>query len=255
MSFSEDITLIGENDMLNSHELLSKVKLSFSRLLSSLKLTRLLVVTSSMVFITPITFAENIADISPITEPQGIDLPTNTSSESRSPINNSLIKSDTLSQTQLHSSTQIEASFDTMQMVGEADMDLLWFSIYSAKLMSVDGEYQQNQFPLKLEIEYHRDIEAEDLIEATVDQWQHIGIDNQDIARLQQQIEQAWPDVKEGDKLSFMMHNQNLGQFYFNDQALPIIQEPGFAAAFLDIWLSEQTSRPELRQELIGATK
>ncbi|WP_282166612.1 chalcone isomerase family protein [Shewanella japonica] len=142
-----------------------------------------------------------------------------------------------------------------LKMVGQADMDLLWFSIYSAKLMSVDGEYQQDQFPLKLEIEYHRDIDAEDLIEATVDQWQHIGIDSEEIVRLQQQIEQAWPDVKEGDRLSFMMHSQDRGQFYFNEQALPIIQEPGFAAAFLDIWLSEQTSRPELRQQLIGANK
>ncbi len=142
-----------------------------------------------------------------------------------------------------------------LQMVGEADMDLLWFSIYSARLMSVDGDYQHSQLPLKLEIQYHRDIEAEDLIEATVDQWQHIGIANQDIPRLQQQIEQAWPDVKEGDKLSFMMHSDDLGQFYYNDKPLPIIEEPGFSKAFLGIWLSEQTSRPELREQLIGANK
>ncbi|WP_153913623.1 chalcone isomerase family protein [Shewanella sp. TC10] len=146
-------------------------------------------------------------------------------------------------------------SLSALQMVGEADMDLLWFSIYSAKLMSVDGDYQQNQFPLKLEIQYHRDIEAEDLIEATVDQWQHIGIAEQDIPRLQQQIEQAWPDVKEGDKLSFMMHNDDLGQFYFNDNPLPLIEETGFSKAFLGIWLSEKTSRPELREQLIGANQ
>ncbi|WP_144213417.1 chalcone isomerase family protein [Shewanella donghaensis] len=141
-----------------------------------------------------------------------------------------------------------------LKMVGTADMDLLWFSVYSAKLMSIDGQYQTKQFPLKLEIQYHRDIEAADLIEATVEQWQHIGIDESLIPLLQAQIEDAWPDVKEGDKLSFMMHEQSKGQFFFNDEALPMIFEPGFSEAFLGIWLSENTSRPELRQQLIGAT-
>ncbi|MCL1067208.1 chalcone isomerase family protein [Shewanella olleyana] len=154
-----------------------------------------------------------------------------------------------------YSTQSHQQSLSPLQMVGEADMNLLWFSIYSAKLMSVDGDYQHNQFPLKLEIQYHRDIEAEDLVEATVDQWQHIGIAEQDIPRLQQQIEQAWPDVKEGDKLSFMMHNHDLGQFYFNDKPLPLIEEAGFSKAFLGIWLSEKTSRPKLRKQLIGADK
>ena len=140
-----------------------------------------------------------------------------------------------------------------LKTVGKADMDLLWFSVYSAKLLSVDGQYKTAQFPLKLEIQYHRDIEAEDLIEATLEQWEHIGIDGNLIPRLQAHIEDVWPDVKEGDQLSFMMHEQSKGQFFFNGQPLPMINEPGFSEAFLGIWLSENTSRPELRQQLIGA--
>ncbi|MDO6773849.1 chalcone isomerase family protein [Shewanella sp. 3_MG-2023] len=141
------------------------------------------------------------------------------------------------------------------KLVGQADLDLLWFSVYSAKLMSVDGEYKNQQYPLKLEIQYHRDIDAEDLIEATVEQWQHIGIEQSRIPQLQAHLEGIWPDVKQGDTLSFMMHEQNKGQFFYNEQPLAMILEPGFADAFLGIWLSENTSRPKLRQQLIGVKK
>ena len=140
----------------------------------------------------------------------------------------------------------------TMHQVGSASMSMMWFDIYSAKLYSSDGKYQANQLPLKLEIEYHRNIEAEDLIDATVDQWQHLGIPEQQINEYREQLAKAWPDVKEGDRLTFMVNTATQAEFLFNDKPYFQVSNVQFPADFLAIWLSENTSRPKLRQQLIG---
>ncbi|WP_282111118.1 chalcone isomerase family protein [Shewanella algicola] len=140
----------------------------------------------------------------------------------------------------------------TLIQVGSASMSMMWFDIYSATLYSIDGKYQAEQWPLKLEIEYHRDIDAEDLIDATVDQWLHLGLSEQQIDQYREQLVNAWPDVKEGDRLTFMVNNRAQSEFLFNDKPYFQVSHIEFPQDFLAIWLSENTSRPKLRQQLIG---
>ena len=140
----------------------------------------------------------------------------------------------------------------TFQEVGRGEMDWLWFSLYKAKLMTVNGRYQQGQYPLLLDIEYYRDIESEDLLEATKDQWQHLAFAENDIQRWLSLLTATWPDVKQGDHLSFKVMDGQTSQFFFNHQPLEIIQDADFAEAFLAIWLSKDTSRPSLRAQLLG---
>ncbi len=136
--------------------------------------------------------------------------------------------------------------------VGKADMSLLWLDIYSAKLFSIDGKYQANRFPMTLDIQYHRDIDAIDLVDATIEQWQHLGFTEANIALYRQQLVNAWPDVKEGDRLTFRVNNPEDAAFLLNDTPYYQVSNAQFPEAFLDIWLSEKTSRPELRNQLIG---
>lgn len=140
----------------------------------------------------------------------------------------------------------------TFQEVGRGEMDWLWFSLYKARLMTVNGRYQQGQYPLLLDIEYYRDIESEDLLEATKDQWQHLAFAENDIQRWLSLLTATWPDVKQGDHLSFKVMDGQTSQFFFNHQPLEIIQDADFAEAFLAIWLSKDTSRPSLRAQLLG---
>ncbi|WP_372942441.1 chalcone isomerase family protein [Shewanella sp.] len=144
------------------------------------------------------------------------------------------------------------SSSSSLIQVGSANMSMMWFDIYSATLYSIDGKYQAEQWPLKLEIEYHRDIDAEDLIDATVDQWMHLGLSEQQIEQYREQLLRAWPDVKDGDRLTFMVNNRDQAEFLFNDKPYFQVSHAQFAVDFLAIWLSEHTSRPKLRQQLIG---
>jgi hypothetical protein len=45
---------------------------------------------------------------------------------------------------------------------------------------------------------------------------------------------------------------QDRSSFSLNGRALGTIEDPGFGQDFLAIWLSPETSRPELRLALIG---
>ncbi|MGL4446438.1 MAG: chalcone isomerase family protein [Shewanella sp.] len=136
--------------------------------------------------------------------------------------------------------------------VGRGEMDWLWFSLYKARLMTLNGRYQPGQYPLILDIEYYRDIAAKDLLSATQDQWQHLHFPEQDIRRWLGLLTAVWPDVKSGDHLSFNIIDGQTSQFFFNQQPLTQIEDPNFAEAFLAIWLSPHTSRPDLRAQLLG---
>lgn len=136
--------------------------------------------------------------------------------------------------------------------VGRGEMDWLWFNVYKAKLMTSTGKYQSGVYPQLLDIEYYRDIEAEDLLEATADQWRHLGYSKDEIANWLQLLKGIWPNVMPGDHLSFKIIDTQHSQFFFNGQPLKIIDEPKLAEAFLAIWLSTNTSRPSLRAQLLG---
>ena len=136
--------------------------------------------------------------------------------------------------------------------VGRGEMQWWWFSLYRAKLLTLDGDYSQGELPLVLDIEYFQDIPSKRLVEATLDQWQHLGVSEQNQQKWLAAINSIWPDVNEGDKLTLRVSASGESQFYFNGEPLAEPMPEGFSDDFLAIWLSESTSRPELRKQLLG---
>lgn len=140
-----------------------------------------------------------------------------------------------------------------LKQVGSGSMDWLFFTLFDATLYSPTGRYQAQQYPVALQIKYHKNIDRDDLVSATQDQWQHLGLNHPEQSKWLAQLSQLWPDVKDGDVLTFVASSPSEGQFFFNNRLLGQIEGGDFANAFIAIWLSEQTSRPDLRQQLIGA--
>ncbi|MCL1058611.1 chalcone isomerase family protein [Shewanella gelidimarina] len=151
---------------------------------------------------------------------------------------------------------KVEQSFAdsvaSFQEVGRGEMQWWWFTLYRARLLTPDGAYSQGQYPLVLDIEYYQDIPSSRLLEATLDQWQHLGLDDSRQLQWQTTLSELWPDVTEGDKLSLKVMSPQVSQFYFNGKPLSKAMPAGFSDDFLSIWLSDQTSRPSLRKQLLG---
>ena len=144
------------------------------------------------------------------------------------------------------------AQAEQLQLVGQARLEVLFWSIYDSRLYTADGRYSDGQRPLLLELEYLRDIEAADLVEHTRNEWQRLQLraDAQDMWL--QELARMWPDVSEDDVLALQMSESGRSTFLLNGKPLGSIDDPQFGPSFLAIWLSPDTSRPDLRRSLIG---
>ncbi|RVU40664.1 hypothetical protein EOE67_06210 [Rheinheimera riviphila] len=146
------------------------------------------------------------------------------------------------------------ASFEQYLTVGEGKYSYWLWDLYQARLATPSGKFvdYQQSVPLLLELRYLRDITKTEFVDATVDQW---GIQAGAVQKQHKlwagELTTLWRDVKKGDMLSAELHADGLISFYFNQQLLGKTKDPNLGPAFFDIWLSEKTTAPELRQLLL----
>lgn len=139
----------------------------------------------------------------------------------------------------------------SLTKVGDARMEYLFWDVYDATLFTTTGEYKLGDNPIKFKLTYLRDFAAKDIVKATNEQWQHLG-KKQLTTQYSDKLLAMWPNIKKGESLTLVTNKQGLSVFYHNDKHIGEINEPGFAADFLAIWLSENTSEPALRKQLLG---
>ena len=144
------------------------------------------------------------------------------------------------------------ASVGTLQMVGQARLEFMIWPIYDSRLYSIDGNYQEGQRPLRLDIQYLRDVDAEDLVKHTQSEWQRQGLSHVGEQQWLAMLSRLLPSVRKNDVLTLEVDEQGSSAFSVNGEPLGRIDDPHFGHHFLAIWLSPDTSRPELRQALLG---
>ena len=142
-----------------------------------------------------------------------------------------------------------------LKRVGEAKLKVLFWDVYNSSLYSQTGEYQSEQFPQALKINYLRDIDAEDLIQRTQDEWQKLGIKKETFATWIPMLSEIFPDIKKGDILLLNVDKNQQSEFFFNGKTIGKITDQTFGKSFLRIWLDENCSYPKVRNKLIGLNK
>lgn len=155
------------------------------------------------------------------------------------------------------------ADWLSWRKVGDATLTWGPFSVYTSQLRTPDGKYTGPGKNQALIITYKRDISRDDLVDATRDQWQALGI----MAREPQSeswlrmLQSLWPDVVPGTQLAFVF-NDRQGQFWYRASAaqktftpLGPRQSEAFSTHFLAIWLDPNTQYLALREQLIGGKK
>ena len=149
------------------------------------------------------------------------------------------------------------------RVVGSATFSWGPFTLYTAQLLTPEGRYEGVNQEQALIITYQRDIGGHELVNATRDQWQALGILDQEpqSETWLNMLKTLWPDVVPGSQLAFVFNHQQ-GQFWYRASAAQKVFTPlgspqpaAFSHQFLAIWLSPQTQYPELRKQLIGEKK
>lgn len=126
------------------------------------------------------------------------------------------------------------------------------FRVYRAAL-HVTGEGFAADGLYALDLNYLRNVTAEQIAQTSVDEMQRIaGVDAETAERWGELLLGILPDVKLGDRLVGVFE-PGVGVAFFNrDGALGEIKDPGFVDAFAAVWLDEQTRAPALRAKLLG---
>lgn len=144
--------------------------------------------------------------------------------------------------------------------VGDATLTWGPFTLYTSQLRTPQGRYIAADQDQALIITYQRDIDSDELVEATREQWQTLGILNREAQSKNwlRALSALWPDVGPGTQLAFVL-SEKQGQFWYRASAVQKNLTPlgpqqslAFSTSFLAIWLDPHTQYPELRQRLMG---
>ena len=138
---------------------------------------------------------------------------------------------------------------------GSARLRFFGFDVYDSRLWVAPGfkVAQFDQHGLALELSYLRALSGRDIAERSLKEMKRAG----ELTAAQSQrwlaaLQDAFPDVKAGDRITGL-HSPGTGaRFWHNGQARPSVSDPDFSRLFFGIWLSSATSEPQLRSGLLS---
>jgi hypothetical protein len=136
--------------------------------------------------------------------------------------------------------------------IGEGRLKVMLWDVYDARLYGSQGRFDKNS-PFALRLNYLRDIDGADIVDASVEEMKSLGYKNK--VKLQvwrNEMLRVFPDVKKGDSISGLNLGKGKVVFCKNGKKIGDVTDADFAAAFFDIWLSPKTSEPSLRKKLLG---
>ncbi len=128
------------------------------------------------------------------------------------------------------------------------------FDIYDTKIwrqLNFDpGAYQNH--PFAIELTYLRSLKGASIAEQSIKEIQNqIDLSTQQEKNWLNLILNIFPDVSKGDRITgFNIPNKGT-EFWLNEHKIGEVLDPIFSKYFFGIWLSLETSDPDLRKKLI----
>ncbi len=141
---------------------------------------------------------------------------------------------------------------------GQAKLTFWGFEVYQATLWVAPGfaesTYEQNSFAL--ELAYLRDFRGADIARRSIAEMRRQApMTAAQEAAWENQMRALFPDVRTGDRITGVNQPGAGAVFWSNGRLLGEVRDPVFARQFFGIWLSPQTSEPQLRRALLAQAK
>jgi hypothetical protein len=131
---------------------------------------------------------------------------------------------------------------------------LRWFLIpaYDASLWT-DAIHWSMQAPFALALTYHMSFSSHAIVERSLKEMKYDDPSLSDavLADYRTTMSGLFPDVEAGDRITGLYTLDGTARFFRNGRLTGQVHDPAFARAFFGIWLSPQTSEPELRAHLL----
>ncbi len=150
---------------------------------------------------------------------------------------------------------ELATELPVAQWVGTARMRYFTFNVYDASLWVAPGfsARRYTQSVLALQLRYLRNLDGHAIAQRSLEEMRKSAT----LAPVQEQrwlaaMQEAFPDVKTGDRLTGL-HQPGVGaRFWLNGVARAVVADPDFSRAFFGIWLADSTSEPRLRAALLA---
>lgn len=151
----------------------------------------------------------------------------------------------------------VSTALGQARLAGTSRFTYWGFEVYQATLW-VAPDFRlpsMHDAAYALDLRYLRAFKGKDIAQRSLDEMRRV----QQVPETRAQawlklMQDTFPDVKEGDRLTGI-HLPGKGvRFLLNGQALGEVADAEFARVFFGIWLSDKTSEPKLRQALLGPT-
>ena len=149
----------------------------------------------------------------------------------------------------------VVADLPGLKLVGEGTLRFIGIHVYDGSLW-IPGDTYAPGGPFALQLQYAMSVKGAVLASKSVEEWKKQGLDDE--AKFKQweaEMTRVFPDIKSGDRLIGVNLPGKGAAFYSADRSLGMIADPEFAHAFFGIWLSEKTSEPKLRAQMLKLAK
>lgn len=140
-------------------------------------------------------------------------------------------------------------------LVGKARLKVLFWKVYDAELYAPNGDWSADE-PFALSLNYLRKLEGEQIAKRTIVEMRKQGFEDEvTLARWFDDMRSIIPDVEKNTRITGVADDDQNTLFYSKGKLIGEIKDPLFTQKFFDIWLSEKSSQPKMRNKLLGGTK
>lgn len=152
----------------------------------------------------------------------------------------------------LHAEESLQGITPKYQVVGTSTLKYSFWKIYDATLYAPEGKWNKNK-PFALQLIYYRNLKGTLIAERTIKEIRKLGFNNEPVLKdWYEKMQVIFPDVKKGSELTAVYTPNQPTQFYQGSNKIGQIDDVKFGECFFSIWLSEKTSEPKMRQQLLG---
>jgi len=151
---------------------------------------------------------------------------------------------------------RLQPYLQTPTLIGQGNYTYWGFDVYVASLWASDSNVNAEQWQtqrIALELSYLRDFKGIDIAKSSIDEIHAQSPLPKSKATLWlKTLEDIFPNIKKGQTL-VGIYIPNVGaQFLYETALIGEIKDLELAKRFFDIWLSQQTSAPQLRKRLLA---
>ena len=139
-----------------------------------------------------------------------------------------------------------------MNLIGQGTLKVLFFEVYDIRLLSDSRSFSwENKF--QLEFEYRRTITKERVIDSSLKELKRQqNVTEQNLEEWKTYLEAAIQPLQEGSKTTIQWNPQGTITFQNEGVKSVTIKDESFARSYINIWLGEETSQPNLRNQLLN---